>query len=425
MGVLRNRRLGRSRQDELEGRIPDRDESKRSLARAELYIFFRAVPLTVEHQHSERIAVSEQQNFALWWAVRFDSDTLFGDGDLGRDGGLPIWSGQAPAGASTHLHQFGNLDADDGEQEGRGPGSDGNGPGGMDRVPGKRQKSSGAVSDRGDGLAFAIAEHEALVAFQTSLAQPLSAAGTTVTRFLRRMVGATRGYPHHRECSSIPLATSAILATLGALTPGSGIVFDQRAARQRRRDPGQAGRGQKVWNIPNILTVFRICRVPLLVVVLLTEVPDKEYWGLGIFLLAALTDALDRIIARRTETITTTGAMLDPIADKLLMSAAFISLVELQQAPAWMVTLIVGREFAVTALRMIALERGIAISANWLGKAKTTVQIITVSILIFSLNSDRWDEVGMVGLWITVLLTVASMVVYFWQNRRVLMEDSA
>jgi CDP-diacylglycerol--glycerol-3-phosphate 3-phosphatidyltransferase len=180
-----------------------------------------------------------------------------------------------------------------------------------------------------------------------------------------------------------------------------------------------------VWNIPNLLTVFRIFLVPLLVVVLLTEVPDKEYWGLGIFLLAALTDALDGIIARRTESITTTGAMLDPIADKLLMSAAFISLVELQQVPAWMVTLIVGREFAVTALRLIALERGIAISANWLGKAKTTAQIITVSILIFSLNSDRWDLVAMICLWVTVVLTVASMVVYFWQNRSVLMEESA
>jgi CDP-diacylglycerol--glycerol-3-phosphate 3-phosphatidyltransferase len=182
-----------------------------------------------------------------------------------------------------------------------------------------------------------------------------------------------------------------------------------------------------MWNVPNVLTVFRIFLVPLLVVVLLTEIPDKEYWGLGIFLLAALTDALDGIIARRTETITTTGAMLDPVADKLLMSAAFISLVELQQAPAWMVTLIVGREFAVTALRLIALERGIAISANWLGKAKTASQIITVSILIFSLNSanpEAWQVLSLLALWITVGLTVASMVVYFWQNRNVFMENS-
>lgn len=180
-----------------------------------------------------------------------------------------------------------------------------------------------------------------------------------------------------------------------------------------------------MWNLPNSLTVFRIFLVPLLVVVLLTEIPDKEYWGLGIFLLAALTDALDGIIARRTNRITTTGAMLDPIADKLLMSAAFISLVELQQAPAWMVTLIVGREFAVTALRLIALERGVPISANWLGKAKTTSQVIAISILIFGLESNRWDEVGRVALWVALLLTVLSMIVYFWQNRGVLAEDGA
>jgi CDP-diacylglycerol--glycerol-3-phosphate 3-phosphatidyltransferase len=178
-----------------------------------------------------------------------------------------------------------------------------------------------------------------------------------------------------------------------------------------------------MWNLPNALTLVRIFMVPLLVVVLLTEIPDKEYWGLAIFLLAALTDALDGIIARRTNRITVTGAMLDPIADKLLMSAAFISLVELQQAPAWMVTLIVGREFAVTALRLIALERGTAISANWLGKAKTTSQIIAVSILIFGINSERWDVLGLAALWVAVALTVASMVVYFWQNRRVLLED--
>lgn len=180
-----------------------------------------------------------------------------------------------------------------------------------------------------------------------------------------------------------------------------------------------------LWNLPNSLTVFRIFLVPLLVVVLLTKVPDKQFWGLGIFLLAALTDALDGIIARRTNRITTTGAMLDPIADKLLMSAAFISLVELDQVPAWMVTLIVGREFAVTALRMIALERGIAIAANAFGKAKTTSQIVTVSILILSLNSDGWQPLALVALWVTVALTVVSMVIYFWRNRAVLREGPA
>jgi CDP-diacylglycerol--glycerol-3-phosphate 3-phosphatidyltransferase len=171
-----------------------------------------------------------------------------------------------------------------------------------------------------------------------------------------------------------------------------------------------------MWNVPNSLTILRIVLAPLLVVVLLTEFPDKEVWGLIIFLVAALTDALDGIIARRTNRITVTGAMLDPIADKLLMSAAFISLVGLDLAPAWMVTLIVGREFAVTGLRLIALERDVPISANAWGKAKTTTQIIAVSLLIFGKHLGPLQILGPVVLWLALILTVISMVVYFHQN---------
>jgi CDP-diacylglycerol--glycerol-3-phosphate 3-phosphatidyltransferase len=171
-----------------------------------------------------------------------------------------------------------------------------------------------------------------------------------------------------------------------------------------------------MWNVPNSLTVVRIGLAPLLVVVLLTEFPDKEIWGLVIFLLAALTDALDGIIARRTNRITVTGAMLDPIADKLLTSAAFISLVELGLAPAWMVTVIVGREFAITGLRLIALEHRVPISANRWGKAKTTSQIVAISLLIFGKHLGQWRVLGDVALWVAVALTLISMVVYFRQN---------
>lgn len=180
-----------------------------------------------------------------------------------------------------------------------------------------------------------------------------------------------------------------------------------------------------MWNVPNSLTVLRIVMAPLLVVVLLTEFPDKEIWGLVIFLIAALTDALDGAIARRTNRITVTGAMLDPIADKLLISAAFISLVGLDLAPAWMVTVIVGREFAVTGLRLIALERDVPISANMWGKAKTTTQIIAISLLIFGSHLGSWRFLGDVFLWIAVVLTVISMVVYFWQNWSVVRDAEA
>lgn len=180
-----------------------------------------------------------------------------------------------------------------------------------------------------------------------------------------------------------------------------------------------------MWNLPNTLTIVRIFLAPVLVVVLLTKFPEKEFWGLGIFLLAALTDILDGIIARRTNRITVTGALLDPIADKLLMSGAFISLAELGVAPAWMVFLIIAREFAVTGLRLVALERGVPISANRLGKAKTTSQVVTVSLLIFSLRFPVWAPLATVALWVAIALTLVSMVVYFWQNWHVVAPTEA
>lgn len=180
-----------------------------------------------------------------------------------------------------------------------------------------------------------------------------------------------------------------------------------------------------MWNLPNTLTIIRIFMVPLLVVVLLTEFPDKEFWGLAIFLLAALTDLIDGIIARRTDRVTVTGTLLDPIADKLLMSAAFISLVELGLAPAWMVTVIVGREFAVTALRMVAMARQIAIGANRWGKTKTGSQVVAIALLILGRRLGSWMILGRIALWVALILTVVSMVTYFWQNWRILSEAEA
>ena len=114
----------------------------------------------------------------------------------------------------------------------------------------------------------------------------------------------------------------------------------------------------EIWNVPNSLTLLRIFLVPFLVVVLLTKFYGREYVGLTIFLVAAVTDFFDGWIARRSNKITRLGALLDPIADKLLMSAAFISLVELGLARAWMVVIIIGREFAVSGLRSIAAQQG-------------------------------------------------------------------
>lgn len=174
-------------------------------------------------------------------------------------------------------------------------------------------------------------------------------------------------------------------------------------------------------NIPNALTLFRIVLVPLLIVVLLTEIQDKQFWGLGIFLVAALTDALDGFLARYLHAQTVLGALLDPIADKLLMSATFIALVELELAPSWMVAVIVGREFAVTGLRLIALQLGEEIKVNWIGKAKTVSQVVAAAALIlgirpgvaFDHGNQLWHELGGWLLWIALVLTVWSMVAYF------------
>ncbi|HEX3184742.1 MAG TPA: CDP-diacylglycerol--glycerol-3-phosphate 3-phosphatidyltransferase [Pyrinomonadaceae bacterium] len=143
-------------------------------------------------------------------------------------------------------------------------------------------------------------------------------------------------------------------------------------------------------NLPNTLTLLRIFIVPLLVVVLLT--PFSENWfgvprhvlGVLLFLAAALTDYLDGRLARSRGQVTRLGQLLDPIADKLLISAALISLVENQLAPAWAVVIIIGREFAVTGLRSIAAVEGVVISASKMGKFKMLAQVVTVALLIAS-----------------------------------------
>jgi len=148
-------------------------------------------------------------------------------------------------------------------------------------------------------------------------------------------------------------------------------------------------------NLPNSLTLLRIFIVPLLVVVLLT--PFSESWfglprhilGVVMFLGAALTDFLDGHFARRRDQVTRLGQLLDPIADKLLISAALISLVENQLAPAWAVVIIIGREFAVTGLRSIAATEGVVISASRMGKFKMVAQVATVALLIASSVSGK------------------------------------
>ena len=174
-------------------------------------------------------------------------------------------------------------------------------------------------------------------------------------------------------------------------------------------------------NLPNTLTLVRIFLVPLLVVVLLTQFAGHEIFGVpkeligaAIFAVASLTDWLDGYLARRRRQVTWLGQVLDPIADKLLTSAAFISLVQLGLAPAWMVALIIGREFAITGLRSLAYTKGITIPASRLGKIKMASQVTAILLLILGWRPVPWlAPIGYAALWVVMLTAVISAIDYY------------
>jgi CDP-diacylglycerol--glycerol-3-phosphate 3-phosphatidyltransferase len=174
-------------------------------------------------------------------------------------------------------------------------------------------------------------------------------------------------------------------------------------------------------NLPNTLTLVRMFLVPLLVVVLLTEFEgprivgiSKELLGAAIFAIASVTDWLDGYLARRRRQITWFGQVMDPIADKLLTSAAFISLVQLDLAPAWMVALIIGRELAITGLRSLAHTKGITIVASPLGKGKMVSQVTAVLLLLVGAGPLPWvAPAGEVALWVVMVMAVVSAADYY------------
>jgi CDP-diacylglycerol--glycerol-3-phosphate 3-phosphatidyltransferase len=175
-------------------------------------------------------------------------------------------------------------------------------------------------------------------------------------------------------------------------------------------------------NVPNSLTLLRIFFVPLLVAVLLTRSPNVilwgvpvhfEVWGVLILILAATTDWLDGFLARRRGEITTLGILLDPIADKLLISAAFVSLVDIGLVPAWMVVIIIGREFTVLGLRNIASAEGFTIEASTLGKTKMVLQVVAACAATLGRRVPLLKTPGTILLWLVVVFAVLSAVQYF------------
>lgn len=175
-------------------------------------------------------------------------------------------------------------------------------------------------------------------------------------------------------------------------------------------------------NLPNLLTLLRIFFVPLLVAVLVQQNAEYELLGykisgpvaaLWIFLTAAATDLLDGMIARRWGQVTTVGTLLDPIADKLLISSALIALVQTGHIPAWLTILLVGREFVISGLRSIAASAGYTIQASDLGKTKMVFQVVAIALVILSMRFAGLSVYANWSLWLVVFFSIVSALSYF------------
>ena len=176
-------------------------------------------------------------------------------------------------------------------------------------------------------------------------------------------------------------------------------------------------------NLPNKLTLFRVFLIPFFVFFMLTTfVSGSKYIALGIFALASLTDLLDGKIARKYNLVTNFGKFMDPIADKLLVAAALIAFVQLKLMPAWIVIILIAREFVVSGFRLVASDAGIVLAAGWSGKFKTATQMIMCCFLIVNLGADYFAfyVVEQVLIYLSLALSVFSMVEYIVKNRKVI-----
>ena len=176
-------------------------------------------------------------------------------------------------------------------------------------------------------------------------------------------------------------------------------------------------------NLPNKLTVLRVIMIPFFVIALMMEGGVNQTYRMiatAIFVIASLTDFLDGNIARKYNLVTNFGKFMDPLADKLLVCSALICLIELGQLPAWMVLIIISREFIISGFRLVASDNGVVIAASYWGKWKTVFQMISVILLI--LNIEALSMVTTLALWIALALTVISLIDYIKKNVGILTE---
>ncbi len=174
-------------------------------------------------------------------------------------------------------------------------------------------------------------------------------------------------------------------------------------------------------NLPNKLTILRVILIPFFLVALMVPcIPGGKWIALVIFCVAAITDTLDGQIARKYNLITNFGKFMDPLADKLLVCSAMIALIELERIPAWVVIIIIAREFIISGFRLIAADKGIVIAAGWWGKIKTVVQMFMIIILICDFGGDIVYVIEQVFIYAALALTVISLIDYLAKNKDVL-----
>lgn len=178
-------------------------------------------------------------------------------------------------------------------------------------------------------------------------------------------------------------------------------------------------------NLPNKLTLFRVILIPFFVFFLLAPYFEGygNYIAVAIFIVASVTDFLDGKIARKYHLVTNFGKFMDPLADKLLVSSALICLVALNKIPAWIVIVIIAREFIISGFRLVAADNGVVIAASYWGKFKTAFQMVTVIVLILNIPGEVFAVIGTVLIYISLVLTVISLIDYIAKNKDVLKDQ--
>ena len=172
-------------------------------------------------------------------------------------------------------------------------------------------------------------------------------------------------------------------------------------------------------NLPNKLTLFRVILIPFFVLFMLVDITAYDKWiALAIFIVASLTDLLDGKIARKYNLVTNFGKFMDPLADKLLLCSALICLVALTKIPAWIVIIIIAREFIISGFRLIASDNGVVIAASYWGKFKTTFQMVMICLMIADIEAI--SLITTVVMWIALILTIVSLVDYLIKNKDVM-----